>query len=325
MSKEFIFESAIASYIHGFIEEKRTLGYKYFNESKWMKKFDVYWLEHGYGETGLTVDNLSGWVRKRDCEGAKCLATRVSIIRQFSLYLNGLGIPSYFPPIESRYPKPLIHLMSKEELKELFQKIDGYIPGKGNAASNRMRDEYPVLFRLIYLNGLRIAEACRLSVSDVDLERGILTILDGKGNTDRMVYLSDDMKILCLAYFRHICRELGRVPEWFFPGVDPQSPVSDGTVRQRFDSCWAETSFAACCDRKPTVHGLRHAYVVTRINLWMEQGLDFEHMGPYLSKFLGHKSYSDTHYYYHYVDAAARTIRKRDTVVGRVIPEVMRR
>lgn len=325
MSKEFIFESAIASYINGFIEEKRALGYKYVNESKWMKKFDTYWFEHGYGETGLTVDNLSGWVRKRDCEGAKCLATRISVIRQFSLYLNGLGISSYFPPIEVRYSKPLIHLLNKAELKELFQRIDEYTPGRGNDTSNRMRNEYPVLFRLIYLNGLRITEACRLSVSDVDLEQGILTILDGKGNRDRMVYLSEDMRLLCLAYFRHICQELGCTPEWFFPGADLRSPVSDGTVRQRFDDCWNQTSFADCCDRKPTVHGLRHTYVVTRINLWMEQGLDFEHMLPYLSKFLGHKSYSNTHYYYHYAEAAAQTIRKKDTVSDRVIPEVMRR
>lgn len=40
MTKEFIFKSAIAPYIEGFIEEKHLQGYKYFNEAKWMKKFD---------------------------------------------------------------------------------------------------------------------------------------------------------------------------------------------------------------------------------------------------------------------------------------------
>jgi len=48
-------------------------------------------------------------------------------------------------------------------------------------------------------------------------------------------------------------------------------------------------------------------------------------MLPYLSRFLGHKSFNDTYYYYHYVEEAAQTIRKRDSVIGRVIPEVMRR
>lgn len=325
MSKEFVYESAIARHIKGFTEEKKALGYKYFNESKWMKKFDDYWLGHGYGETGLTAENLSGWVRKRSCEGAKCLATRISVVRQFSIYLNGPGIPGYCPSIEVRYPKPLIHLLTRAEVRELFDRIDAYKPKKGNDASKRMGNEYPVLFRLIYLNGLRISEACGLSASAVDLEHGTITIPDGKGNKGRLIYLSEDMKLLCLAYFSYVCSKPGKMPAWFFPGSDPQSPISEGTVRKRFDACWMETSFADCCDRKPTVHGLRHAYVVTRINLRMEQGLDFEHMLPYLSKFLGHRDFNDTHYYYHYAEEAARIIRKKDTVISRVIPEVMRR
>ena len=48
-------------------------------------------------------------------------------------------------------------------------------------------------------------------------------------------------------------------------------------------------------------------------------------MLPYLSHFLGHKGFRDTFYYYHYVEETARTIRKKDTVTSRVIPEVMRR
>lgn len=124
MNREFIFNSTIAENISGFIEEKKSLGYKYFNESKWMEKFDRYWSCHGYGNTGLTFDNLSGWLEKRDCEGEKCLATRISVIRQFSLYLNGLGIPSYVPPIDVRYSKPVIHLIRPDEMAALFHEIE---------------------------------------------------------------------------------------------------------------------------------------------------------------------------------------------------------
>ena len=70
---------------------------------------------------------------------------------------------------------------------------------------------------------------------------------------------------------------------------------------------------------------MRHSFVVDRINKWREQGLDFNTMLPYLSHFLGHKGFRDTFYYYHYVEETARTIRKKDTVTSRVIPEVMRR
>ena len=115
MRREFVFNSAIAESISGFLQEKKSMGYKYFNESKWMEKFDQYWNSHGYGDTGLTIENLSEWLEKRDCEGEKCLSTRVSVIRQFSSYLNGLGIPSYFPPLDARYSKPVIHLIRPDE------------------------------------------------------------------------------------------------------------------------------------------------------------------------------------------------------------------
>jgi len=189
----------------------------------------------------------------------------------------------------------------------------------------RMANEYPVLFRLIYLNGMRVSEACLMSMADVDLANGILQIVDGKGNKDRLVYLSEDMTLLCQEYVGYIRNWLGEKPEWLFPGEDPKTPISYGTVNSMFRRSWLETSFAKCCDRNPTPHCLRHAYVVKRIDLWRAQGLDFEHMLPYISKFLGHKSFNESFYYYHYAEESARTIRAKDTVIGRVIPEVMRR
>lgn len=325
MSKAIKYNSSIAGWITGFIDEKKSLGYKYYNESKWMRLFDTYWAGQGYGETGLTPRNLSGWVQKRDTEGEKCLAARISVIRQFSIYLNGLGISSYCPPIEVRPSKPVIHLLVGNEITELFTEIDHYTPGKGNADVRRMSNEYPVLFRLVYLNGLRASEARLLSMDDVDLSAGTVMILDGKGNRDRIIYLSDDLAKLCGEYISYLTAELGRKPSWLFPGIDPDKPISYESISSMFRRCWMNTSFASGCDRNPTTHCLRHAYVVKRINLWREQGLDFEHMLPYLSRFLGHKSFNETYYYYHYVEEAAQTIRTRDTVTGRVIPEVMRR
>lgn len=325
MRREFVFSSAIAESISGFLQEKKSMGYKYFNESKWMEKFDQYWSSHGYGDTGLTVENLSEWLEKRDCEGEKCLTTRVSVIRQFSFYLNGLGIPSYIPPLDAHYSKPVIHLIRPDEMAALFLEIDSYVPQKGGAAVKRIANEYPVLFRLIYLNGLRASEACGLPAGNIDWEGGTVSILDGKGNRDRVIYLSGDMLALCRDYYGYLHKELGREPVWFFPGFDPGSPISYGAASAFFRACWSRTHFAPGCGKNPTIHCLRHSFVVDRINKWREQGLDFNIMLPYLSQFLGHKDFGGTFYYYHYVEEAARAIRKKDTVTSRVIPEVMRR
>lgn len=75
-------------------------------------------------------------------------------------------------------------------------------------------------------------------------------------------------------------------------------------------------------EKHPTPHCLRHAFVVERFNEWMTQGIDTNKMLPYLSKYLGHKSPGETYYYYHLVDNAFDTVRKKDSVSGKVIPEV---
>ena len=198
-------------------------------------------------------------------------------------------------------------------------------PQKRSRGTRRIANEYPVLFRLIYLNGMRPGEACRIQMENVDLVEGTVLIQGGKGNKDRLIHLSGDMAELCRDYRSYLRETLGHEPEWLFPGIKPENPLSYGSVSAMFRRCWLETAFAGHCDRNPTAHCLRHAYVVKRIDLWRRQGLDFEHMLPYLSKFLGHKSFDESYYYYHLAEESVRTIREKDTVIGRVIPEVMRR
>lgn len=62
----------------------------------------------------------------------------------------------------------------------------------------------------------------------------------------------------------------------------------------------------------PTVHCLRHAFVVKRMNLWMEEGVPLKEMLPFLSRYLGHQSPDETFYYYHQVAEAFRIIRDKD-------------
>ena len=325
MADDISYESCVSEWISGVVHEKRSLGYKYYNEAKWMRHFDRYWIEHGYGKEGLTLENITEWMKKRDGEGNKCQSTRISVIRQYAIYLIGLGIESYFPPLDIRYPKAVIHLPTEEEISSLFAEIDAYSPRKGSSDTWRVANEYPVLFRLIYLNGLRAGEACQVSMENVDLDAGVILIADGKGNRDRNIHLSEDMAELCREYHSYLREKLGHEPKWLFPGIKPEKPLSYGSVSVMFRMCWLNTDYAGHCDRNPTTHCLRHAYVVKRINLWREQGMDFEHMLPYLSKFLGHRSFDESYYYYHFTEESARTIREKDTVINRVIPEVMRR
>lgn len=108
-----------------------------------MRQFDRYWAEHGYGMEGLTQENIAGWMKRRDSEGTKYLSTRISVIRQYAVYLIGLGIESYFPPLDIRYPKAVIHLPTDAEIKALFGRIDAYSPKKGAVAPGASQMNIP--------------------------------------------------------------------------------------------------------------------------------------------------------------------------------------
>ena len=74
------------------------------------------------------------------------------------------------------------------------------------------RSQNRVCLSIIYACGLRIQEGAKLSVSDIDGERHMLHIRDGKGNKDRYVPLP----VLALQLLRrHWCTH--RNPVWLFP------------------------------------------------------------------------------------------------------------
>lgn len=321
MSKQKEFKSIIAPHLQGFLDEKRSLGFKYETQASILHEFDSYWIAHCSGDTKITIENIDCWIQKRETEGDSFLQDRVSVIREFSRYLNGIGIPSYIPPLEVQISQAVVHLLTKPEITDFFTQVDNYMPTRNDKDLQRVAKEYRLLFRFLYLEGTRITETCSLHTKNIDLGRGIVTILNGKGKKDRIVYLADDMRRLCIKYYNYLCTILGEEPEWFFPGRYHERHISIGGTEKQFNEFWSKTKYSDTCSKKPTVHCLRHTFIVNRINLWLSQGISFERMLPYLSKFLGHSDFRDTYYYYHYAEDAAKTIHELDKAQNDVIPE----
>lgn len=182
--------------------------------------------------------------------------------------------------------------------------------------------EYRVIFRLIYCCGLRISEARTLKQEDVDLKNGRVRILEAKGHKDRFVYLADDLAELLQEYMAAMKTVYHCQSDWVFPSRDPEKCLTNGTLDKRFRESWAQTPFAKDCDRDPTVHCLRHSFVVKRMNLWMEEDVPLREMLPFLSKYLGHSSPDESFYYYHQMASAFSIVRKQDKTSAKVIPEV---
>ena len=317
---KYKYESVFATYIEGLILEKKSCGFIYDYESYMLKKFDEFCVAHGYSEPLITREIAMEWAIQRDTESVNYRNQRVSFLRQLSLYMISVGINSYIPRRNASKATAVPHIPDAEELGELFAVIDSYLPTNNNWHIFSM--EYQMLFRLFYCCGLRLAEGCSLKKDDVDLSKGILTIRASKGKKDRLVYMAEDMCSLCRAYDEKISRQLPK-RVWFFPGKKDGKPFSKTSIDTKFKQFWMMTACSKSCDKHPTVHALRHAHVVDRMNQWMLDGVSLDAMMPYLSRYLGHSGINETMYYYHQVSTAFQIVRQKDHLSDRIIPEVI--
>jgi integrase/recombinase XerD len=112
-----------------------------------------------------------------------------------------------------------------------------------------------------YGAGLRVSEAVALKVSDVDSQRMLLRIEQGKGRKDRHAMLSPQLLELLRDWYR-----IARPPVWLFPG---QNPVNHITARQ-FSRVVYDTAAAAEIKKRVSPHTLRHSFAAHLL----EQNID---------------------------------------------------
>lgn len=322
MHKNYTYTSVFNDLINGFISSQRESGFLYDNPAYWLYRFDQYCVANKVKISVITRDLFEAWGARLESESKTTQSNRVQALRKFSIYLTTLGMHSYIPQNIPRPEKNIPYLMTDTDIREFFEQVDQCETKSHVLSFKRMAQEYKVLFRLIYSCGLRNNEACMLKNSDVNLADGIITIRHSKGSKDRLVYMADDLRDLCADYQRWINKQPDMPSEWFFPGKCPEECIPKTSADRKFNEFWNATAASKYCDKKPTVHCLRHAFVIKRVNTWMESDIPLQVMMPYLSSFLGHKGPVETYYYYHQVEDVFRTVRRKDRISANVIPEV---
>lgn len=288
------YQSCFAPYITQFLEEKRAVGFSYQTEEWKLKHFDSFCAAESVEQPFLTRELVKKWGTLREGDALSTCSARTSIIRQFALFMLSLGKEAYIPSDFYKREKRMVHIMSDTEISAFFHQVDIYSPGTNGLSFLRLSYEYKIIFRLIYCCGLRISEARKLHWNDIDLLQGTLSILHSKGHKDRLVYMQEDIKLLMTEYKAVMNDHYNCLSEWVFPAREADNCLSAATINTVFRNFWKLTPFAESCDRAPTVHSLRHGFVVNRMNLWMKEGVSLKEMLPFLSRYLGHHSTEDT-------------------------------
>ena len=319
--EEYVFTSCFLNDIQGLIEQKKQSGYIYDSAKYILIQFDKFCVENHIDRAIITKELSDTWQSYHADEAKSRRASRMSVLRQLAQYMNSQGNECYIPSKFSAKSYRVPYVMNEREIKELFTVADDYVPKVNADRFNILAEEYKVLFRFIYCCGLRVSEARKLKLEDIDFERKTALILRSKGDKDRLIYIADDVCKMCLDMLDLLHDKYHFYSEYLFPSSDPNTPLQVASINKKFQEFWKKTSGAS--DYKyPTVHSLRYSFVVTRMNLWMEKGENLTAMMPYLSKYLGHESVENTYYYYHQIESAFKIVRQKDQLSDRIIPEV---
>lgn len=228
---ELVFHSKLSPYLVGFVKQKRALGYKYEEQLRILKHFDSLCAEQFSDECTVTKNMLDIWATKAPTESPGTLRIRVTVVSHLAQYMTALGIDAYIYPTnelpkESKY---IPYIFSKDERVRFFRQVDCChfsveVPNRHFIM--------PVLFRILYCCGLRLGEALRLEVWDVDLDRGILLIRESKNDNDRYVPMLYELTEICRDYASKVHGN-GTTHKYFFPAPD-EGIISSRNIYSNF-------------------------------------------------------------------------------------------
>jgi site-specific recombinase XerD len=188
----------------------------------------------------------------------------------FDVTLDRLELMAKMRPV--RVPQKLPTVLSRDEVRRLIA-----------AASNL---KHQTALSLAYGTGLRASEVVALRVGDIDSQRMILRVEQGKGRKDRYAMLSPVLLERLRAWWR-VARAQGKMLDggWLFPGMNPVEPL---TTRQLNRVVHAAAA-AANIDKRVAMHPLRHSFATHLL----EQKVDIR----VIQVLLGHKKLDTTALY----------------------------
>lgn len=147
------------------------------------------------------------------------------------------------------------------------------------------------MLSLIYACGLRRSELLNIQLGDIDRERKLLIVRNGKGRKDRVVPIS-------VRIIRMIDDYIGLIkPQWWlFEGRE-----GGRYNEQSLQSVLKQALGKAKIGRPATLHWLRHSFATHLL----ESGVDLR----YIQELLGHKSSRTTEIYTHVSNQSLQKIK----------------
>jgi integrase/recombinase XerD len=224
-----------------------------------------------------------------------------SVLRSFYRYAVGRGLTAAapIPTVSPQFPPTrTAYIYSTDEIKRLLTATQILHTSHSPLRALGFR----TLLMLLYSTGLRIGEALSLTLEDVDLVNGVITVRNTKFFKTRMVPTGPKLTSELRRYAQRRCQE---IPMPASRGSAFLAITRSGTSAS---VVFAQALFSRVRDQvglrrdgdvkgQPRLHDLRHTMVQHHLIAWYRSGLDVQHLLPQLATYLGHVDISSTQHY----------------------------
>jgi integrase/recombinase XerD len=259
-----------------------------------LSRFFAFLQSTGAGSTApVDVDRLRAYLDHLNAAGlgSRSVARHLTTVRSLYGYLLREGVVTQDPTEHLRAPRQwqtIPKFLNLGEIEKIGEAIDMTKP-------TGLRDR--AMFDLLFATGLRVSELCRVSLSDLDAQLGVVRAT-GKGNKQRLVPVGKQALSSIEEYLKNGRTQLlkGRASRYLFV-----TARGGCLTRQAFWKLLAIHGKKAGIFRGLTPHVLRHSFATHLL----EGGADLRSV----QVMLGHADISTTQIYTHVMRS-----RLRDTI-----------
>ena len=265
------------------------------HELCYLKRFDQYLFDHISSTGQITECFINNWVHTVTGKSGS-VENEIIVIRQFLKYLALSGETVFIPTIPKVHDDYVPYIFTDDEIARIIHSADRL------TVSEKKSDpwlvvEFPVIIRLLYSCGLRLGETVRIIMKDVDLENGILKLINTKGDKHRLVPMSPGMTDI-LAKYALMLGLVQNSNDWLFPSSLKDDHISERSVSRKFAKLLKDVGIRTDnydkYERGPCLHCLRHVFAFKSFSKAERAGRQLNDAIPFLSIYLGHDRLDET-------------------------------
>ena len=281
--------------VKDYLALRRSLGFKLHSAGAALMNFASF-MERQQAQS-ITTRLALAWAQQPPDAQPAHWAQRLSFVRGFARHHLAADPSTEVPPaglLPYRPARARPYLYSNDEVRRLLEQALQLPDG----VAGLRPWTYYALLGLLSVTGLRVGEALRLRLNDVDLATDVLTVRGTKFGKSRLVPIHASTRDVLADYLVRRTKQLcGRDAVHFF--VTRTGHALDGAdVRRTFYSLSRQVGLRGQEDSHgPRLHDFRHRFAVETLMGWYRSGVDAERRLPVLSTYLGHVHVSDTYWY----------------------------